>query len=101
MRKMLFICMITCMVYAGVEIPKSSLEHIKNDIIRRLETAQKEHDQKLEEKYQKELAHVEQKIKKFECEWLEYRKNQLKAKPITDAVKNEMDEIDILIKARS
>ena len=70
------IILVPCMLRA-IEIPKSSLSLE----VPKLEAAKNKKDRKLIARYQAELDKIEKKIEKFELEWLQYRKKQLKAKP--------------------
>lgn len=86
----------------GVEIPKSSLEVVKSDVETSLKKAQAANDQQGIDKYHKELVELNKKIRKFEQEWLEYRKNQLKVlSPTTPEVTIELNEINKLLEALS
>ena len=84
-----------------IEIPKSSLDPLRSMISTKLEVAKSKKDRKLIAKYRADLDKIEKKIKKFELEWLEYRKNQLKAKPTDASITKEINEIDKLIRERS
>jgi len=100
MKKLFFALVLPCMSYA-LEIPKSSLEVVKHDVATKLAAAQKERNTSLISKFQTALDNIEKKIKKFELEWLKYRKSQLMIKPTDTAVTAEINEIDKLIKERS
>ncbi len=100
MRKFLFVMAMPFILHA-VDIPKSSLESVKADTTAKLAAAEKEHNTNLIDKYQAEVNELDKKIKKFELEWLEYRKHQLETKKTDPAAATELQELDKLIKARS
>jgi len=102
MKKVLLLCGIllsSLHVVPMIQIPKSSLEQIKNKIISQLEDARKNRDNSAITKYEKELTEIDKKIKKFEIEWLEFEKSKLMAKG-TDAASADMQEIDSLLAER-
>lgn len=99
MKKLFVAVVLSGVLCAVVEIPKSSLEQVKMDTIKQLEAAQKAKNAGLVAKYQAELGKIEKKIQKFEREWLEYRRQQLKAKPTATSMA-EIAEIDKLLQAR-
>lgn len=83
----------------AIDIPKSSLETVKQDIVDSLKKAEVTHDAASIEKHQKELVEIDKKIQKFKQEWLEFRKNQLSAQSSTPEIATELQEIERLLKA--
>lgn len=85
----------------ALDIPKSSLETVKTHIQKQLSDAEKSQDKILIAQYKKELDTTEKKIKKFEIEWLEYKKIQLTQKSNSSANKVDnqkiLNEIDVLL----
>jgi len=92
------LCVCSYMLPA-VQIPKPSLEHVKNKIEQQLADARKEKDTAAIAKYEAELSKINKKIKKFELEWLEFEKSRLMAK-YGDAAAADIQEMDHLIAAR-
>lgn len=78
----------------ALRLPKSSLEIVRNDIVRQLSIAREKKDQKQLARLQPELDKVEGKIKKFRREWAEYRKRQLQAQKQTDQTSSELGALD-------
>lgn len=100
-----FLALLNVLNIYTLDIPKSSLETVKTHIQKQLTDAEKTEDKALIDKYKKELDITQKKIKKFEIEWLEYKKIQLTQKSnssanITDNQKilNEVDALLIQLK---
>jgi len=87
-------------VLCAVTIPKSSLQTVKDDLLVKLQEAEKIQDQTSIKKYQTDLAEIEKKIKKFELEWLHHRKSQLSMQTATPETMKEINEIESLISVR-
>lgn len=82
-----------------VMVPKSSLEAVKTEIESELQEATKQKDLKLIKKYQAELDKIKIKIKKFEHDWLNYKKRKLLNKAVqSDSIQAEIAEITELLK---
>ncbi len=88
------------LIAAAVKIPKSSLQAVRNSVASKLKEAEQKKDQRATNSLKKELVAVDAKIKKFELEWLQYRKHQLEAKEQTPELISQINEIETLVKAR-
>ncbi|HEV2601942.1 MAG TPA: hypothetical protein VGT41_06665 [Candidatus Babeliales bacterium] len=100
--KYVYIIISTLCIYQtthGFEIPKSSLEVVKSEIETSLKKAQETNDKKLVDKYYAELTELNKKIKKFEREWLQYRRGQLATQSETPEITAEINQIDALLRS--
>ncbi len=85
--------------YSTVSVPKSSLEAVKTEIESDLQVAIKQKNLKLIKKYQTELDNIKIKIKKFEHDWLNYKKRKLLTKTVqNNNIQTEITEIEELLK---